>query len=474
MAGIADVIQGIFAGIGGDPTWPLKMKMAREDLKMRQEAAKREEAKSKLVYRQMELHNQVMSHQIEDWEAGKQPASWMGQETTEVPARTEGPPQTVFTPNAPQGFPIGRNRTEGIEETPQEAPEGTQQMGIDTGQGNALPQEQQGPPIDLTGTYTEIPPPMGTKTVPTGRPQIKPWLVPRKDLPEARAWQKEQAGESKIVTEGAIGFMTPKGFVPLPEEYRGRTKELTTEIKNYEKYVKTPGYEKVNFPEYLQIRDEAKQAMTPAQTANVDIRERELKRREEQDIDRQERFQEMQALREKMFDTTMSFRETLLNVNKSLRERLPPKQRQELTDKTTALDRYTKLIRSFKPEYAGKVMLGPTMTDIHARLGTDKERVNWWKEFFPLDAVLRHELFGAAFTKTETKVYDRITINENLDPEIVISTLNTRMNVLKNVFDREVEGLEASGWRTGEHKISEKELDAPGISIKELRKKYNY
>jgi hypothetical protein len=117
-----------------------------------------------------------------------------------------------------------------------------------------------------------------------------------------------------------------------------------------------------------------------------------------------------------------------------------------MSDKTNSLDKYTSLIDEFKSNYAGKVILGPTMTGLHERFGSDKDRVLWWKNLKALDIQMRHEMFGATLTANEQKAWDAVTINENSNPDIIKSALRNRLNIAKNALDREIEGYEETGY----------------------------
>lgn len=191
------------------------------------------------------------------------------------------------------------------------------------------------------------------------------------------------------------------------------------------------------------------QVMTPYQTESLDLRRKEIEQREHN-------AQENRRLREDMFKESMELKKMMFDINTDLRQRVPANVSVELSKKLSALDRYSNLLNSFEDQFGGKVVGGTIGTEIYSRLGWDKPRVNWWKDFKLLDSEIRHELFGATLTGYEKQSWDAVSISENSDPKVIKDVLNNRLKLSKNVLKREVETLEKSGYKPG--------ITIPGVS----------
>jgi len=154
-----------------------------------------------------------------------------------------------------------------------------------------------------------------------------------------------------------------------------------------------------------------------------------------------------QALYGKSFsDLDTEEKQTALKRSQTMQRLLAPAKAQELGSKQNQLDVYDALEKSFDDKYAGKVMFGPTGTEIRSRIGGDENRVNWWKTFKSIDAKLRHELFGATLTSNEQRAWDSITVNENSTPKTIKTAIQTRVQLAKNAFSRELKSYEKVGY----------------------------
>ena len=109
---------------------------------------------------------------------------------------------------------------------------------------------------------------------------------------------------------------------------------------------------------------EKQTGMTPYQQESLAQRERES--------------QENRALREQMHSENMAIRRDLMNLTATKVNRLPPSAIKGISNKTAGIDRYVQLIDSFKDQYAGSYMFGPTATGLYSKAGWQKERVDWF------------------------------------------------------------------------------------------------
>lgn len=294
----------------------------------------------------------------------------------------------------------------------------------------------------------------------------------REGGPYTRRTEQERAAR-------ATGYMVLAGGMQKSrEEQEAMAKKAATEAYEPIKTTKTPtphyvptiqgdtfgnfdvttgtftGIRKATKKDVEDIQTGEKFEITPYQQESLDLRK---------ESSEQNRELRKEALEQnKIFhDENLALRTELKDINLSLKKRVPANLVKGLSEKTNSLDKYASLINEFEPNYSGKVIFGPTMTGIHERIGTDKNRVLWWKNLKALDIQMRHEMFGATLTANEQKAWDAVTINENSNPEIIKSALRNRLNIAKNALDREIQGYEEAGYEVG-GKRNEPKSTTPG------------
>jgi hypothetical protein len=112
------------------------------------------------------------------------------------------------------------------------------------------------------------------------------------------------------------------------------------------------------------------------------------------------------------------------------------KQITEARDNAVTIERLTS---SFKPEYAGKGVLGfggDMQMAVSGNVGADKDAVEWWKNYRKeAELVERHALFGAALTPTEQGSWRSADIAPGMHPDVVARNLKTRENLTRKVFE---------------------------------------
>lgn len=157
---------------------------------------------------------------------------------------------------------------------------------------------------------------------------------------------------------------------------------------------------------------------------------------------------DMMAQTAAMHSSNQDLRRDLANRANDMRNRLPAGKVSELSEKMGTVSGYQDMVNSFDDKFAGSKMLGPTMTSVYERLGTEdkKGRVNWWKNFRWTDNVLRNEIFGASLTVNEKKEWDRTTVNENSDPAIVRQQLQQRLAIANKALGRMMDSYEDAGY----------------------------
>ena len=161
---------------------------------------------------------------------------------------------------------------------------------------------------------------------------------------------------------------------------------------------------------------------------------------------REQEGKENRALREQMHQDNLAMRKDMVSLLERNKNRLPPTAIKDISSKVAGIDRYVQLIDSFKDEFAGSYIGGPTLTGIYSKVGVKGERVDWWKEWLFLDTKIRNEYFGATLTPNEQKAWDAITISENTDPDTAKRAMQSRLKIAKGALDREVEGYSAAGY----------------------------
>ncbi len=250
-----------------------------------------------------------------------------------------------------------------------------------------------------------------------------------KNMPGGRDFTTQQIAILQLAGKtGGKAEISKVGLEILKENAKGENKPLSPEGKLAMDLYGKPLSQLT--PEQLkEVRDKG---ITEFQQMNLQ-QNKELR---EQSLEQSKRFH----------DENVQVRKDLATVALGLRGRLPAAQVKIVSEKTNGLDKYAALIDEFKPNYAGKLVLGPTLTGIHERIGTDKDRVLWWKNLKALDIQMRHEMFGAKLTANEQKAWDAVTVNENSNPDIIKAALNNRLKIAKNALDREVEGYEEAGY----------------------------
>lgn len=129
---------------------------------------------------------------------------------------------------------------------------------------------------------------------------------------------------------------------------------------------------------------------------------------------------------------------------------LPAKQMGLLTEARSNAGTLGSLAESFKSDYASKGVLG-LGADLSLRgksvLGTDKESVNWWKNYRKMaELVERHEMFGAALTATERQSWQSADIDPSMDADVIQTNLATRAAIAKKVLENTAQDLIDAGY----------------------------
>lgn len=147
----------------------------------------------------------------------------------------------------------------------------------------------------------------------------------------------------------------------------------------------------------------------------------------------------------------------------------------EARDNATTIDN---LATSFKPEYAGKGVLGmgaDAQLSAAGTLGKDKDSVEWWKNYRKqAELVERHALFGAALTPNEQASWRSADIGPGMDPGVVARNLATRKALAAKVADNaRQDAIDAGHSETRVNKIASRNgVSVPATNIDDLLNKY--
>lgn len=112
------------------------------------------------------------------------------------------------------------------------------------------------------------------------------------------------------------------------------------------------------------------------------------------------------------------------------------KSLQEARDNATTINT---LATTFKDDFASKGVLGmgaEASMSAKGVLGTDKEAVDWWKNYRKqAELVERHSMFGAALTPGEQASWRSADIGPGMDKDVIKKNLETRAKLTQKVLD---------------------------------------
>lgn len=112
------------------------------------------------------------------------------------------------------------------------------------------------------------------------------------------------------------------------------------------------------------------------------------------------------------------------------------KQLQEVRDAATTIGN---LNDEFRDDFAGKGVLGmgaEAQLGASANLGTDKDSVNWWKNYRKTaELVERHAMFGASLTTGEQAAWRSADIGPGMNKEVIKRNLQTRSELSRKVLE---------------------------------------
>lgn len=126
-------------------------------------------------------------------------------------------------------------------------------------------------------------------------------------------------------------------------------------------------------------------------------------------------------------------------MGKNADKPLPPGVVKSITEARDNAVTINGLNQSFKPDFAGKGVLGfgaDLQMGTSGNLGVDKDAVEWWKNYRKqAELVERHALFGAALTPTEQASWRSADIGPGMNADVVKRNLKTRSDLSRKIFE---------------------------------------
>lgn len=113
----------------------------------------------------------------------------------------------------------------------------------------------------------------------------------------------------------------------------------------------------------------------------------------------------------------------------------------------------TRLLTSFKPEYAG--LAGGSETLANLELGYDRrmaasgspeeDRANWWQDYQNYLNTVRHGVFGARLTPFEVDQFNKAAVTPNMAPDLAQKNLDRQSSLLQQALVRQAQAAAAGG-----------------------------
>lgn len=145
---------------------------------------------------------------------------------------------------------------------------------------------------------------------------------------------------------------------------------------------------------------------------------------------------------------------------------LPPGVLKQITEARDNAATINRLANGFKPEYAGKGVMGfgaDAQMLVSGNTGIDKDAVEFWKNYRKeSELVERHAMFGASLTPGEQNSWRSADVAPGMHPDVVRRNLQTRATLAKKMFENTRQDLVDAGHsekRIGS--IAERNMDVP-------------
>lgn len=125
---------------------------------------------------------------------------------------------------------------------------------------------------------------------------------------------------------------------------------------------------------------------------------------------------------------------------------LPQKTGDDLRDMSGQAQQALTQIDTFKPDFGGSFIMGDTenalkrMFPVLESLTGTQGQADWWSAMQQLDTLIRHPLFGSAFTPTEKGLWQQMTVSPRDDPAFIRRNVQRRAALLNTGVARAARG----------------------------------
>lgn len=115
-----------------------------------------------------------------------------------------------------------------------------------------------------------------------------------------------------------------------------------------------------------------------------------------------------------------------------------------------AADTSKRLKETFKPDYAGKTILGDFSNTYKRLAGDETGQAQWWQDMDAYQNQTRHALFGSALTATELAAWNKTSITPRMNPTQIEENLNRRQQIEAVAASKLARAYKAGGYNEGQ------------------------
>jgi hypothetical protein len=123
-------------------------------------------------------------------------------------------------------------------------------------------------------------------------------------------------------------------------------------------------------------------------------------------------------------------------AQKGVGKPLPTKLAGDLREQAGIADSTERFVNTFKPDYAGKTIMGDASNTTKRVLGDDTGQAQWWQDYALHESTVRNKLFGASLTAAEQGQWHKLTVTPRMEPKQVQQNLERRAAIEKVGLER--------------------------------------
>lgn len=125
---------------------------------------------------------------------------------------------------------------------------------------------------------------------------------------------------------------------------------------------------------------------------------------------------------------------------------LPAPLQKQLTESAELADATERFVKTFKPDYGGKTIMGDASNTFGRMFGDDSGQAQWWQDYELHQSQVRNKLFGSALTAPEIAAWNKSAINPRMNSGEIQKNLARRAELEKRGLDRLTRGAAAGGY----------------------------